>query len=292
MRFEEVTFENGEDRLAATLVMPESEGPHPAVAIVEGSGTGVRNDPYFLALADLFGRIGFATFVWDKPGCGDSTGNWLKQDFEDRAKEAIAAVRYLRERPDIRAEAAGLWGISQGGWISPLAASMSPDIAFVIAVSGPAVSPAEQELYRVEHELRADGFPPDDVERAVQFYTAALSMLRDGRSFDEIMSALDAEGLKNTPWMPYVAALDPQQAGHHGLRPQVRVAKSDVPLPGDLGRDRPVGACSLERRGLQAGPACGGQSGLHSQSVRGSRPRHLHFGNRQQERSGGAPRAR
>jgi uncharacterized protein len=194
------------------LVVPDGEGPHPAVAIVEGSGTGARNDPYFLALANLFGSAGFATLSWDKPGCGDSTGDWLQQDFQDRAAEAIAAVRYLQRRPDIKPDAVGLWGISQGGWVSPLAASLSSEIAFVIAVSGPAISPAEQELFRVEHELRADGFPAEEIEKAVEFYSAGLQMLRDGFPFDAIMQALGAEGLQDEASMKYVANLEPHEA--------------------------------------------------------------------------------
>ena len=211
MRLEELTFANGDTRLAGTLVVPAGEGPHPAVAIVDGSGPGVRNDPYFLALADLFGSIGFATLVWDKPGCGDSTGDWLKQDLDDRATEAIAAVRYLRGRSDIKTDAVGLWGISQGGWVSPLAASLSSDIAFVIAVSGPAISPAEQELFRVEHELRADGFPAEDIEKAVGFYSAGLQMLREGFTFDAIMEALGAEGVQDETSLQYIGDLEPTQ---------------------------------------------------------------------------------
>jgi pimeloyl-ACP methyl ester carboxylesterase len=212
MRFDEVTFRNGEAQLAATLVIPGGEGPHPAVALVEGSGTGVRQDPYFLALVDLFGSIGFATLAWDKPGCGQSTGDWLDQDLQARAHEAIAAVSYLKSRSDIHSGIVGLWGISQGGWVAPLAASLSGEIAFVIAVSGPAVSPADQELYRVEHELRADGFSPEDVETAVAFYSAGLQLLRDGLSFEAIMQAIGADGLQDPPWLSYVSNLDPRQA--------------------------------------------------------------------------------
>lgn len=38
----------------------------------------------------------------------------------------------------------GLLGISQAGWINPLAASLSDEIAFYINISGPAVSVGEE----------------------------------------------------------------------------------------------------------------------------------------------------
>lgn len=212
MRFEDVTFENGDTRLAGTLALPESEGPFPAVALVDGSGPGVRKDPYFLALADLFVSANFAVLAWDKPGCGDSTGNWLDQTFNDRANEAISAVHYLQSHPGIKSNSIGLWGISQGGWVSPLAASLSSDIAFVIAVSGPGISPANQEIYRIEHELRADGFSEEKVVHITQLYTGLLELLREGRTFDELAAALPIEEMKTAEVAPYMPGFEPAGA--------------------------------------------------------------------------------
>ena len=52
-----------------------------------------------------------------------------------------------------------LLGGSQGGWVGPLAASMSEGVAAVISLSGAGVSPYDQEAYRVEHLLRDAGAP-------------------------------------------------------------------------------------------------------------------------------------
>src|SRR5215203_3496497 len=185
MRNEDVTFQNGDAQLSGQIALPDGSGSFPALAIVEGSGTGMRTSPYIAALADFFTNFGFAVLAWDKPGSGNSTGSWAAQTFNDRANEAIAAVTYLRNRPDIKADRVGLWGGSQGGWVAPLAASLSTDIAFVIAVSGPGVSPYDQELFRVEHELHADGFSPEDIERAVTFYSSSLQMVREGHPLEE-----------------------------------------------------------------------------------------------------------
>src|SRR5262249_27053534 len=51
------------------------------------------------------------------------------------------------------ADKVGLWGISQAGWIIPLAAARSADVAFLIPISGGAVMPAEQELWRQRQNL-------------------------------------------------------------------------------------------------------------------------------------------
>jgi pimeloyl-ACP methyl ester carboxylesterase len=208
MRFEDVTFQDGDTQLSGQIALPEGSGSYPAIAIVEGSGTGMRTSPYIAALADFFTNFGFAVLAWDKPGSGNSTGNWAAQTFNDRANEAIAAVTYLNNRPDVKTGTVGLWGGSQGGWVAPLAASLSPDITFIIAVSGPGVSPYEQEIFRVEHELRADGFSPDDIEHAVTFYSSCLNMLREGRSLEDILAAFPVEQLKSEAWFSYLPELN------------------------------------------------------------------------------------
>ena len=65
----------------------------------------------------------------------------------------MAAARFLQARTDIAAKQIEFWGLSQGEWIAPLAASRFRDAAFAIALSGGGLSPAEQELFDSEYEL-------------------------------------------------------------------------------------------------------------------------------------------
>ena len=83
---EEVHFRHGDHVLAGSLYRPGLPGPHPAVALVLGSGEQDRNyggtGP---ALGRHFARHGFACLAWDKPGVGRSTGDFNTQTFQDRA---------------------------------------------------------------------------------------------------------------------------------------------------------------------------------------------------------------
>jgi pimeloyl-ACP methyl ester carboxylesterase len=165
----EVSFRSGGNTLKGDLVLPKVRGPSPAVAFVHGSGSLDRNDwTSHPALRDHLARHGIASLCWDKPGVGPSTGHWARQSFRDRAQEAIDAVKFLKGRPYIDGKRVGLWGISQGGWVCPLAASLAPDqVAFLILVSAPAGTIAEQDLYRVEHGMRADNRPKGDIHKAL-----------------------------------------------------------------------------------------------------------------------------
>ena len=106
---------------------PDTPGPHPAIAFVYGSGAADRT--YYGIAPHLwrhFARRGFACLAWDKPGVGQSTGDYNAQTFRDRADEALAAVRFLRAAASVRKDRVGLWGHSQGGARSPRSPPHSP----------------------------------------------------------------------------------------------------------------------------------------------------------------------
>jgi hypothetical protein len=148
---EPVRFANGGVQLAGVLLLPSGPGPHPALVFVHGSGPGTRGQYAFEA--DRFARQGLAVLAFDKRGAGESTGDWRQVDFDVLAEDVLAGVRHLRNDRRIRADKIGLWGISQAGWVIPLAAARSADVAFLVSISGGAVMPAEQELWRQRQNL-------------------------------------------------------------------------------------------------------------------------------------------
>ena len=74
------------------------------------------------------------------------------------AGDALAGVKWLKTRADIDASRIGFVGVSQAGWIMPLAANRSEDIAFIVNISGPAVTVGIENRYS---ELTGEnpGFP-------------------------------------------------------------------------------------------------------------------------------------
>src|SRR5438067_12649129 len=88
------------EHLAATLWLPTESSPRGAVALLHGAGPGVRTD-YIVPVRKAFARAGLATLAWDRPGCGDSPGDWRRQSLEDRADEALAAIALLKSRREL-----------------------------------------------------------------------------------------------------------------------------------------------------------------------------------------------
>jgi pimeloyl-ACP methyl ester carboxylesterase len=204
---EEVRFNHGKDVLAGTLYLPAQGGPHPAVALILGSG---KQDRHYSgtgpALGMHFAQHGFACLAWDKPGVGQSTGDFNAQTFQDRAEEVKSAIQFLRDRDDIRSDRVGIWGHSQGGMVAPLAASLCDRVAFMIEVSGWQGPTWLQDQVRVEAEMRADGFSAQDVQTAGAFAKTRMDMIRGDRPFEDF-DKMQLE-VKQAPWFGYLHYCD------------------------------------------------------------------------------------
>jgi len=200
-RTEEVEFRNGETKLSGTVWIPPGSERRPAVVLLHGSNYQTRGGQYAELgfVADQFARNGFIALTYDKRGTGKSGGE--RDDAPELLSgDAAAAVRLLRERPAVDAERIGFWGISQGGIIEPIAAEKAGRIAFFINTSGAVVNTNEQEIQRTELELRADGFPPQDVEDAVHLQRVKFRYACRRDNWDEYETVLrSAEG---KPWLP------------------------------------------------------------------------------------------
>lgn len=177
-RSEEVTFKNGDVTLSGTLVLPEGKGPFPAVVLTQMSSPAPRGA--YALQAYYFAAHGVAALMYDKRGVGKSTGEFNKATMEQLADDAVAGIALLGQRGDIKARAIGTWGHSQGGWLAPLAAIRSQQVAFVIAEAASAVPPAEQEVYRVEHALRAAGFSDEDVRAGTAYQEKLMRWVTSG----------------------------------------------------------------------------------------------------------------
>ena len=199
--YEDIAFRNGDILLSGRLTQPVTASPYPATVMIHGSGPVPRQE--FQPLAEFFASIGIAVLTYDKRGVGDSTGQWQSASYQALAEDALAGVRYLQSRADINATEIGMWGISQGGWLVLLAASLSKDVKFIIPVSGPGVNPIEQEIWRVEHMLKADGFSSSDIETAVNLRKRGFAVWQHGESdWRDFIFAL--ERARHEPWFNYL----------------------------------------------------------------------------------------
>jgi uncharacterized protein len=139
--------------LPATLLIPATErGPVPALVLVHGAGPGPR-ERYRLE-AESYASAGVATLTYDKRTVGYSQS---QRSYAQLADDALAAADLLRAQAGIAPDQVGLLGISEGGWVAPLAASRDPDTAFLIVVGANGLSPLRQQVWAEAVKMQAAG---------------------------------------------------------------------------------------------------------------------------------------
>ena len=204
---EELRIERDGFSLAASY---SRSGPTALVAL-HGAGEGTRDSPSLRHLHELLPSHGIGVVTFDRRGEGESTGEATRGRFELQAEDALAVLRA------VDAERVGLWGLSQGGWIGPIAAAASDEVAFLVLLASTGVTPSEQMMYAVERQLRLAGYGDDVAGRALELrrrferwvYTEAPEP--DERLAADLLAGVDE------PWFAQ-AWLPPTLLDAEGLR--------------------------------------------------------------------------
>ena len=164
LRTEEIEFVSHGDTLSGSIVLPAGD-IHAALVFIHGSGKQTRN----LGVAEQFARGGIAALVYDKRGAGKSGGEYegnqtvSEKNISLLADDASSALRRLSTHASLKGVPVGFAGISQAGWIAPLAAERSDLAKFLVLWSGPVCKVSEEDIYS-KYTSDADGqaAPPYD----------------------------------------------------------------------------------------------------------------------------------
>ncbi len=201
IRKEEIPFSADGTPLRGTLTSPPGAGPFPAVVFVHGSGHSTRKDPWENAMARVFASEGYAMFLYDKRGVGDSGGEYVgpggrqannvsEENLARLAGDARAAFATIAARKDVDGGRIGFFGLSQAGWIVPLAASGNPAVRFVIMISAPTVPTATQLAYQTLNGDAVSCLPLGESARLTREFAP-----RTGVDPAPRIAALDVPGL-------------------------------------------------------------------------------------------------
>lgn len=137
--------------MCGTLFLPKEQGEYPAVIWHFGSNRWSRldNDINF---TKRWLDAGIAVLSYDKRGVNKSQGYccpWRDPNyFPLLGQDVLHGIKAIALHPEIKANAIGAFGYSQGGWVVPVAAAeLQNDIAFTVIGSGPTVTLHEELAY-------------------------------------------------------------------------------------------------------------------------------------------------
>lgn len=224
----EVSFEASDGvRLEGVLLEPRLSSGRGAV-LLHGSGSSDRDNVWAYTFAHALAQEGVTVLFPDKRGSGGSGGDWRAVGLDALARDAVSGADQLARRAGLPTDSIGWVGLSQGGWVAPLAARMSGRGAFVISVSSAAVPVFDQLEFEVSTDLRKEGFGSDVLAAAHELQRAfreralgriSWSEYEDAR--DEIMTGPAAAFADSTPadssswlwsWWARVGGFDPLES--------------------------------------------------------------------------------
>ena len=199
-RTEEVTVPSNDGvRLAGTVVMPQGQGPFPAVVLVTGSGPQDRDEAIvghrpFLVIADYLARHGIASLRYDDRGFAKSTGTFETATSADFAVDAEAALHFLQRVPGVARDRVGIVGHSEGALIGPMIAARTGDVAFLVLMAGPAMPGDSLTLLQQVHLLATSGLSSAQTEAQVDVNRRLFHAVTGAKdSADAVARVLAAE---------------------------------------------------------------------------------------------------
>ncbi len=164
LRTEEIEFVSHGATLSGSIMLPAGD-IYAAVVFIHGSGNQTRN----LQVAEQFAKDGIAALVYDKRGAGKSGGEYegnqsvSEKNISLLADDAVSALRRLSTFPSLKGIRVGFAGISQAGWIAPLAAQRSDLAKFLVLWSGPVCKVSEEDIFsKYTSDADAQKAPPYD----------------------------------------------------------------------------------------------------------------------------------
>jgi uncharacterized protein len=182
----ELVYENGDIHLAGVLLSPVNGGQFPAAVILQGSGDSDRSNGWARLVAETLVSKGVSVLLTDKRGSGQSDGNWRTSSFEDLAEDALAGVEAVRSIEGVRRSNVGLIGLSQGGIVAPLAASMG-DVQFVINIVGGATSMKDTLFHELEQTYRQYGLGDSQIKELQRLTSASFAYMETGQGFENYL---------------------------------------------------------------------------------------------------------
>jgi len=199
------------EREGLVLAGRYSPAGNTAVVALHGAGEGLGDSELYRHLHELLPPAGIGVVTFDRRGEGESTGDSSRGRFDEQVADALAVLRA------VDAERVGLWGISQGAWIGPLAAASSDDVAFLVLIASIGVTPSEQMMDAVGKQLRVAGYGDDVVARALDLRRRFEDWVHTRAPEPDDQLAADLSDAVDEPWVGHLW-LPPTLLDEEGVR--------------------------------------------------------------------------
>lgn len=193
------TFASAGAQLSGTLYYPEAREKLAAVIVFHAAAEPSQDAEMYTHLKQMLPPLGIAVFVFDRRGTGQSGGGGPDmQGFDTLSNDGVAAFQMLAEDARIDPKRIGFWGLSQGGWLTLLAANKEPRAAFAVSVSAPMVTADVQMIFASANILHTRGYPQSVIDQAIATRRAIDGYMRGTVDRATVERMLDEA--EHQPW--------------------------------------------------------------------------------------------
>ncbi len=180
----EMTIKTEQGNLVGYLALPKSENKG-VVLFVHGDGAqNATQDGGYKPLMERFAKQGFASVSWNKPGVNGSSGDWLNQSMDDRAKEVKDVIEWAEKQENVNTDQIILWGASQAGWVIPKVLQEREDITASILVA-PAVNWLRQGQYYTKMKMKKEERTNQEISDKLKRDKEESDLIIGGASYEE-----------------------------------------------------------------------------------------------------------
>ncbi|WP_046173506.1 alpha/beta hydrolase family protein [Domibacillus indicus] len=180
----EVTIKTEQGKLAGYLALPKTDNKG-VVIFVHGDGAqNATQDGGYKPLMERFAKQGFASISWNKLGVGGSSGDWLNQSMDDRAREVEEVIEWAKGQNNFNTDKIIIWGASQAGWVIPKIQQNREDISASILV-GPAINWIRQGQYYTMMKMKRENKTNQEISSELNRYNEESEMIKTGIPYEE-----------------------------------------------------------------------------------------------------------
>ena len=203
-----LTSPAGGIRLNGILRLPAGPGPFPAAVLLPERGTDASNplsadNQLLSSLADYLVNQGVAVLRLHERGQGGSEGSSTTATVADRSVDALAALNYLRTRPQLDATHIGLIGHGEGGNVALLASAQPLAPNFVVAMAAAGLPGRELLATQATMYGKVLGRDSTDAQRQHQYQRDQLAAEQEaaklrahGSNAAQVQTYLDQQHLR------------------------------------------------------------------------------------------------
>lgn len=195
----EITVMNGARAVPATVVVPDGEGPFPAVVMNHGHGGGRQEGGGFERLAKALAKAGIMTIRMDFPGSGDSKESFTEGYLSNMISDSNASLAYLLANFPADKGKLGILGYSMGGRIALTIAQTSDNPYKAVGLLAPSSDPGKNlALFFAGSEAEFERlYAEASTDKGYADYTTIYGQQQklSKRWFDELLASYPLDGI-------------------------------------------------------------------------------------------------